>query len=229
VSAPAAMAKYAMSKMNGKTTKSKLPFMRAYNSLLEKSAKDLTPAEKLVLIVICRYWPNPCWNSNQTIAKNLGFSERYVEMIIRRLAGKKYITKGFAHTDKGGKPHTVRVIVPLCFSEKCSLKIKWILPEQPFGQQTEQQDGQHPNNRSFPPEQPFDLIERSRKRNREATPTLSPAGAASAPPEDEKTRIVSNVQRLTKGFCSGQRKTPVLTQQKFEQKRKEQIKALQFG
>ena len=201
-----------------------LPFMKAFAFLLNKA--DLTPAEKLVLIVICRYWPRPYWDSNLTIAKNLSVTERYVEMIIRRLAGKKYITKGFAHTDKGGKPHTVRVIMPLCFPEKCRFKINWVSPEQLFGQQTEQQDGQRPNNRSFLPEQPFDLIERSIKRNREATPTPSPSEGAPALPENEKTQTVSNARRFIESLGRSRRKTPVPTPQEFDRKRQEQIRAL---
>lgn len=201
--------------------------MRAYDFLLEK--KDLKPAEKLVLTVICRYWPNPYWDSNLTIAENIGFTERYIEKILNKLTKKKYIKKGFAHTDKGGKPHTVRVIVPLCFSEKCQKIIKWLSPEQQAGQQTEPKDGFTPNNRSFSPEPQDDLIERSIKRNRKATLTPLSPERTSALPEDRKTQAVSNVQRFTKVFSSGGRKTPVPTPQEFEQKRQEQLRALKAG
>ncbi len=204
-----------------------MPFIRVYDFLLEK--KDLTPAEKLALVVICRYWPNPYWDSNLIIAQNIGHSERYAEELVKRLAKKGYVKRGFAHTDKGGKPHTVRIIVPLCFSEKCQKVIKWISPEQPFGQQTEQKDGQTPNNRSFLPEQPFDLIERSKNeiKNNEienvATPSPLPAiGQASALPEDRKAEI----ERLKKHFGSGGRKTPAPTLQEFEQRKQAQLKAL---
>ncbi len=169
--------------MTGKPQKSKLPFMRAYDFLLEK--KDLKSAEKLVLTVICRYWPNPYWDSNLTIAENIGFTERYIEKILNKLTKKKYIKKGFAHTDKGGKPHTVRVIVPLCFSEKCQKIIKWLSPEQQDGQQTEQKDGLTPNKRLFSTEPQDDLLDNKKKLNIKVTPAPLPGrGQSSALLED---------------------------------------------
>lgn len=209
-------------------TTNKMPFIRVYDFLLEK--KDLTPAEKMVLSVVCRYWPNPYWDTNLTIANNIGFSERYIEKIVKQLAKKKYIRRGYAHTDKGGKPHTVRVIAPLCFSGKCKRAIKWVSPEQPFGQQTEQKDGQTPNNRSFLPEQQDDLLDNKEKLNIKATPAPLPdRGQASALLDDRKTQAVSDVQRFIKGFGSGGRKTPIPTPQEIEQRKRTQIKALQAG
>jgi predicted transcriptional regulator len=216
--------------MTEKNTESKFPFMRAYNFLLEKSAKDLTPAEKMVLIVICRYWPSPYWDTNLTIAKNCGFTERYIEKIIKSLAKKGYVQRGYAHTDKEGKHHTVRVIKPLCFSEPCKKIIPWVSPEQMDGQQTEQTDGQCPNSRAFSPELQDDLLESKEKLNRKTMPAPLPAkGQAAALPEDKKTQSVSNVRQFINGFGSGCRKTPVLTPMEFEQKRQSQIRALKSG
>jgi predicted transcriptional regulator len=207
----------------------KLPFTRFYDFLLEKN--DLKPAEKLVLSIICRYWPNPYWGSNLTIAKSLGFSERYVEMIIKRLAKKRYIKRGYAHTDKGGKPHTVRVIQPLCFSEKCKKIISWVSPEQTFGQKTEQKDGLTPNNRSFLTEQPFDLLERNKNEikndeieNRAMPAPLPAKGQASALPNQRK-----KIQQLTNLFGNSGRKTIAPTPQEFEQRRQKMIKDLQVS
>jgi len=102
-------------------------------------------------------------------------------MIINRLAKKGYIKRGYDHTNKNGKPHTVRVIAPFCFPEKCKKIINWVSTEQQFGQQTEQQFGFTPNNGSFSTEQQFDLLERNKKVNKNATPAPLPvAGQASA-------------------------------------------------
>jgi hypothetical protein len=137
-------------KINDKI-KPALPFAKAYNFLLKDG--NLTSAEKLVLIVICRYWPKPYWDTNQHTAEDLGFTERYIEKIIKRLKVKGYIKAGYAHTTKNSRPHTVRVIVPKCFSEKSNTKIKWVKPpEHMDGQHTEHTDGNSPNKRSFLPD-----------------------------------------------------------------------------
>jgi hypothetical protein len=120
-----------------------IPFMKAYKLLLNKAG--LTSAEKLVMIVICRFWPNPYWDSNSEVAKTLCFTERYVEKVIKSLSEKRMIKRGYAHIDKGGNPHTVRVIVPCCFPKIPGHKIKWIKPERMDGGQTEQVDGYCPN------------------------------------------------------------------------------------
>ena len=39
-----------------------LPFAKAYNFLLADT--NLTASEKLVMIIVCRYWPNPYWGTN---------------------------------------------------------------------------------------------------------------------------------------------------------------------
>lgn len=199
----------------------KLPYSRAYDFLLKD--KKMMPAEKLVLFEICRYWPNPCWFSNKTIAENLGFSERYVEMIIRRLEKKGYIKRGFAHTDKGKNHHTVRVIVPVCFSKKCSKIINWAsaAPERLFGQQPNNHSGNNRTTVRKMPEQSFDLIDSKKKMKykSKATPAPLPAvGQAPALPENKK--------RVSKSFGRFKRKTPVPTQREMEQKRQSQIKAL---
>ena len=127
-----------------RSRKSTMPFMKAYDFLLNR--KDLTSAEKLVLIVICRFWPNPCWASNAKIAQSLGFTVRYIEKVVRCLESKGVIKRGYAHTTRKSGPHTIRVIVPKCFSDKPRLDINWVKPEQTVGQQPEHKDGQGPNN-----------------------------------------------------------------------------------
>ena len=63
-----------------KQQKVEIPFMRAYDFVM--SDPNLLPAEKLVLIVVGRYWPRPCWQSNERIAEACGFSKRYVEKLV---------------------------------------------------------------------------------------------------------------------------------------------------
>jgi hypothetical protein len=188
--------------MTDKKEKKSLPFVKAYTFLLEK--KDLKPAEKLVLIIICRFWPSPFWGSNSTIAKNLGCSVRYVERLLKKLKCKGFIKSGYAHKDRDGKNHTVRVIVPLFFSEKCKL------PTGQFdGQHTGQNDGSIPTNLSKTTDQLTDLIERNRKENREATPLPLPAL--------EQAKALKEKMAMPKMR---------MTEQEFQERRRKQIKAL---
>jgi hypothetical protein len=191
--------------------KSTLPFARAYNFLLKD--KKLTSAEKLVMIVICRYWPSPYWGTNQHTAEDLGFSERYIEKVIKNLAGKGYIKRGYAHTTKNDRPHTVRVIVPKCFPGKSKAKIKWMKPpEHVDGQHTEHMDGDCPNNGSFLPEHTDDLLDRNRKINRKAMPAPLPAkGQASTLQDNPETP------------------KPKMTVEQHKQKLQKQIEALRVS
>ena len=181
------------------------PFARAYNFLLKD--KNLTSAEKLVMIVVCRYWPNPYWAANKQIAEDLGFTERYVEKIVKSLEDKGYIKRGYAHTTKNARPHTVRVIAPKCFPVKSNAKIKWVKPpEHMDGQHTEDMDGNSPNNSSFLPEQPDDLLDRNKK--------------------GIKKQCFRH--RLSKGRLQHCLKSPKPgTQREFEQRRQKMIRDLQ--
>jgi len=208
-----------------------LPFAKAYNFLLADT--KLTASEKMVMIIVCRYWPNPYWDTNAQIAKEIGFTERYIEKIIKRLANKRYIKRGFAHTTRNYRPHTVRVIVPRCFGFNPPKKIKWIQPEQMDGQQTERVDGQFPNKRTQSPEHTDDLLERKREKeanlNRKATPAPLPArGQASALLEDREMEQKTNIEQFKQKFGIGakreQRKHP--SPAEFEKKKQQQIKAL---
>jgi hypothetical protein len=129
------------------------------------------------MIIICRYWPNPYWDTNAQIAKDTGYGERYIEKIIKSLVTKGYIKRGFSHAARSGRPHTVRVIEATCFPVKSNAKIKWVKPEQMDGKDTEQSDGKRPNSSSAPPEQMGDLLKRNRRiKDKEATPSPLPAG-----------------------------------------------------
>jgi len=183
-------------KMYNKKTKSDLPFMRAYNILLER--KDLTPAEKLVLTVICRYWPSPFWGSNSTIAANIGCSVRRAERLLKRLKCKGFIKAGYAHRNRNGKNHTVRVIVPLCMPVKCVLTDFKIDTGQIDGQNTGQNDGSTPSIQSQTTVNSADLLERSRKRIERARSLPLPAlGQAKTLTENQlKERIRKQIALL---------------------------------
>jgi hypothetical protein len=208
-----------------KNRKHEKSFSKAYDFLLKRT--DLTSAEKLTLIVVCRYWPNPYWDSNLAIAKNLGFCERYAEKVIKTLADKGIIKRGYAHTTKNGRPHTVRVVVPQCLPEKCQFKINWVRPEHMDGQQTEHTDGNCPNNGSFLPEQSADLLDKNRKEKKKATPASLPAGGqAPALLEDRKKDAQAEVEPFERRFGSSQQRKSKLSPAEFEQRRQTLTKAL---
>lgn len=186
----------------------------------------LTSAEKLVLITICRYWTNPYWASNAETARLLGFSERYVEKVVKSLAVKGIIKRGYAHTTKKGRPHTVRVIVPRCLPGKCRVDIKWVKTEHMDGQQAEHIDGESPNSSSFLPEQSDDLLEKNRRKNRKATPSPSPAGGeAPALSEERDEEAKAKVERFKRGFGAGHKRRR-LTDKELEAERQKQIAAV---
>jgi hypothetical protein len=212
--------------MNKETKKreSDIPFMKAYNFVLGKP--NLTSAEKLVMIVLCRFWPNPYWDSNSQVAKTLGFTERYIEKIIKSLASKRIIKRGYAHVNRNRRLYTVRVIMPRCFPEIPGHKIKWIKPEHMGGGQTEHMDGCSPNNSSFLPEQKDDLLEENR-RGKERTPEPLPGGGQ-APAEKREPGQQANTRRSKNNNfrIHRRRQTPELTPEEMEQSKKAQIKAL---
>lgn len=188
---------------NDKKTKTSKPFVRAYTFLLER--KDLRSAEKLVLMILCRFWPSPFWGSNASIAQMLGISVRRVERILKSLKSKKVIKAGYAHKPRNGQNHTVRLIVPLCMPERCVLKDIKIDTGLNDGCITEQTDGLIPSNCAESTVKRADLIERNRRMNIKATSlplpaeeqakTLAENQQPTAPP------IVRNFSRVLKVLC----------------------------
>jgi len=211
--------------MPDKKGKTSLPFIRAYSFLLEK--KDLKPAEKLVLITICRYWPSPFWGSNSTLALSLGYEVRFVQKIISKLKTKGYVKTGYAHKIRNGKNHTVRVIVPMCFEEKCKLSGFKIDNVQLDVARNVQLDTSPTSYRVQKDVQSDTLIERNRRMNREATPLPLPSEKqAKALRENagaSEAKRVKFSEVLSRKIL---RKTPHLTQREFEDNRQKQIKAL---
>jgi len=94
-------------------------YAMAYDCVMEHP--DITPAEKLVLIEIGRYWPSPWTGSNETIASNIGLSVSYVKRLIHSLFEKKIIRRGLTTITRHGKPYTSRVMI-ISLLPKYSLK-----------------------------------------------------------------------------------------------------------
>ena len=67
------------------------PFVKAYSHIMHHPY--LTPGERLVLTIICRFWPNQCWMSNDTIAYETGLSKRHVQKCIARLKNQLTVNK----------------------------------------------------------------------------------------------------------------------------------------
>jgi DNA-binding MarR family transcriptional regulator len=84
-------------------------YLMAFADILKR--KEITPSEKLVLIVLGRFWPKPYFGSNETIANETGLSKIYVKKLIKRLFDKKIIRRGLTTITQRGKPYTSRVIV----------------------------------------------------------------------------------------------------------------------
>lgn len=59
------------------------PFARAFDFIL--ADPNLIPAEKLVMIVVCRYWPRPCTMRRAAIARACGLRPDYVRTLVRWL------------------------------------------------------------------------------------------------------------------------------------------------
>lgn len=106
-----------------------LPFARAWNPIMHNA--HLRPSEKLVLIELCRYWPNAYSGSNENISHNTGLCKRTVQYALKSLStgpkkrhaqGKTkrraYIDRGYKHTHFQGQRFTSRVILPLCLPGK---------------------------------------------------------------------------------------------------------------
>ncbi len=203
-----------------------MPFIRAYTSVLNR--KDLTSSEKLVLSVICRYWPSPFWGANATIADILGFSVVYIEKLIKRLKQKGLIKAGYTHRNRDGKHHTVRVIVPLCLTGKCVLSGMKISPIRLAGMSTVQEDGEVPSNQTQTPIQSYDLLERNRRKNIKATSLTLPAlgqskPLAETPDTPPAAPIVRNFAQVLKGTLNS---FDALSENECQRRRLEQIKRL---
>lgn len=109
---------------NQPPTKTRLTFARAFDVITHN--QNTSAAEKLVLIEVCRYYPEVYWDTNETIAHNTGLTERYVQRILKALStgpakrssqGKarrrSYLFRGYSHEYCQGRPRSVRVIKPL--------------------------------------------------------------------------------------------------------------------
>ncbi|GAG36560.1 unnamed protein product, partial [marine sediment metagenome] len=98
-----------------------LPFARAYDCIIQD--ENLLPAEKIILLEVCRYWPKSYNHPNAVIAENTGFKRRWIQTILKALStgptkrkaqGKTerraYIKREYVQIKHEGKLHTVRAI-----------------------------------------------------------------------------------------------------------------------
>jgi len=101
-----------------------LTYAKAYDIILHN--QHLTTAERIILILVCRYFPRPCSMSNETLAHHSGLSIRQVQYCLKALstgptkrtakgASKRraYIVREYAHITHEGKTYTARLIYPV--------------------------------------------------------------------------------------------------------------------
>ena len=206
--------------------KRELAFMKAYDFVMNDP--NLLPAEKLVIIVVSRYWPRPSWQSNERIAEACGFSKRYVEKLVKGLADKSYIKRGYARVRRKGRFFTCRVIVPLSFPEQADCQICWIQTEPQDGQETVPQDGPKPNCGSQTTELQDDQLEKNRKENRNAAPAPLPAGgqAPALLPAERSSKTIEYVERIKMNLGIGKKARKALTEEEIQDRRQRQQEAL---
>jgi len=208
-----------------KQQKTEAPFMRAYDFVMRDP--NLLPAEKLVVMVVWRYWPRPSWQSNGRIAEACGFSKRYVEKLIKGLAEKSYLKRGYAHERRNGKLFTCRVIVPLRFPKQIDNQIQWVTVPQD-GQATVPQDDPRPPCSAQTTAPQGDQLDMKRKENRNAAPAPLPAGgqAPALLPERSK-EVVEYVDQIKTKLGIGKKAHRALTEKEFQDRKQKQRKALQ--
>lgn len=208
-----------------KQQKTEIPFMRAYDFVV--GDPNLLPAEKLVIIVVCRYWPRPSWQSNERIAEACGFSKRYVEKLIKGLAEKSYIKRGYAHERRNGKLFTCRVIVPLRFPKQIDYQVRWVTVPQD-GEETVPQDGHRPHCSSQTTALQGNQLEKNRKGNRNAAPAPLPAGGqAQALLQDRPKETIEYVTKIKTKLGIGRKPFIPLAEEEFQARRQKQKEALQ--
>ncbi|MHC4327377.1 MAG: helix-turn-helix domain-containing protein [Planctomycetota bacterium] len=201
--------------------------MRAYDFVI--SDPNLKPAEKLVIVVICRYWPKPCWQSNERIAEACGFTKRYVEKLIRGLANKSYIRRGYAHIKRNGRLLTCRVIVPLRFPKQMDYhQVQWIQTEPQDGQATVLQDDHVPPCSSQTTAPQDDQLEKNRKGNRNAASAPLPAeGQAPALLPERSKETMKYVEQIKTKLGIGKKAHKALTEEECQDRKQKQLEALQ--
>jgi hypothetical protein len=204
-----------------KQRKTEVSFMKAYDFII--SDPKLNAGEKLVLIVICRYWPKPCWQSNERIAETCGFGKRHIEKLIKGLADKSYIRRGYAHIRRNGRLLTCRVIVPLRFPKQIDYQVQWIQTEPQDGQATVLQDDPKPNGSSQTTAPQDDQLDKSTKGNRNAAPTPLPAGGQASALHPESAEYTNKVKVK---LSIGKKSYRALTEKEIQDRKQKQLKAL---
>lgn len=205
--------------------KTEIPFMRAYDFVV--GDPNLLPAEKLVIIVVCRYWPKPSWQSNERIAEACGFSKRYIEKLIKCLADKSYISRGYAHIRKNGRLLTCRVIVPLRFPKQTDYQVQWVETVPQDGEEAVPRDDHQPYCSSQTTLPQDDQLEKNRYRNRNAAPAPLPAGGqAPALLQNRSNETIEFVEQIKRKLGIGKKAHKALTKKEFQDRKQKQLKAL---
>lgn len=208
-----------------KQQKVEMPFMRAYDFVM--SDPNLLPAEKLVIIVVCRYWPKPFWQSNERIAAACGFSKRYVEKLVRGLAERSYIRRGYAHVKRNGRLLTRRVMVPLRFPKQIEGEVQWIETEPQYGQVTAPQDGPRPHCSSQLTVLRDDQLEKNMTENRNAAPAPVPAvGQAPALLPERSKETIKYVEQIKMKLGISKKVHRIPTDEEYQDRKQKQIEAL---
>jgi hypothetical protein len=224
-------------------SKTPFPFARAFNFLL--ADKHLCAAEKLVMVEICRYWPEPFYESAATIASHIGLNPRYVRNIItgltqgtktRERLGKPprkcYLKRAYAHYKRNGQTLTVRVIKPLCFPTEIGARGE---PHSARGQPggrtpaaTPAALGVRESARGQPPNR---YLNRNKiEKEIESQPAPLPAkGQASAVLQDRQVEQQGAIEQSKARFGRPRKEYKPLTDAEFEQKRQMSRKQLLAG
>ena len=99
------------------------PFTKAYAHIMHHPY--LTPGERLVLMVVCRYWPNQCWMSNASIAYETGLSKRHVQKCLARMKNQRILYRN-------GRNITVAPMIIVIWDndpyERQNYTRRWIVP-----------------------------------------------------------------------------------------------------
>lgn len=112
------------------------PYIRAFHCIL--SHQDITFAEKIILIEICRYYPACYYGTNKQIAQNIGSSDRYTEKLINGLKKKNIIRAGYTNKKIIQKSGSFRVLL-------CTLLDGWKAKHDK--EELQKNYFNHPNNR----------------------------------------------------------------------------------
>lgn len=214
--------------------KTEYTFSRAFDFLMRD--KKLSPAEKLVMIVICRYYPEPYYGSAATLAHDCGLTKRYARQIVAELSyspqtrkakglswRKRYIKRSWAHKKKNGQLWTCRVIKPVCFPSEGGTIVPQGGTIEPGGRNYNTERGEPEYRKNGTIEPPNRTTRTIRDKNRSGDSTQPANGQSSSPQkttEDEQNKMKFK-RPMPEPNISDDLSSP-----EFQKVNKEKIKAL---